>query len=567
MAIPKVKITFDADLDGLKKGTKGAEDELTGFSGKVAEFGKKAAAAFAVAAAAAVAYAGKLAVDGVRAAIEDEQAQIRLAGALRTATGATNAQIAAVEEQILKTALATGVADDELRPALQRLSAATGSVEKSQKLLNLALDVSKATGKPLEAVTNSLAKAYEGNTSSLAKLGVGLSTAEAKTLGFEGSVKKLTDLYGGAAATNADTFQGRIDKLKVAFDETKESIGTALLPVVDRLLQLIVTYALPAFEKLSGALSGKGEGLLATLERVGGYIKDFFQPIWDALRGAFDKVAKAVEDNKPRLESIIDSFKEIFKWVNDYIIPVLRDVFAERLRLFGEAAAAAIKVVIPIAETVLNAIKGIANTIIDVVNVALRAYNLANNLFGGQDIALIGKIGEATSGVGLGARPFGGAGGTGAGGGGGGTGGGGGGVGGAGSRGGATGTSILGSGVKSAEDLVDKLTKVSDSLSEIQFLYDTGQISKATARKELAAIEKEFAALERVADALTPAGPDVLAPVRGAARAEATYNQFNVTVNGALDGEAVSRQIVTILNDSQARGAIGAGALRTSGGL
>ena len=569
MAIPKVKITFDADLDGLKKGTKGAEDELTGFSGKVAEFGKKAAAAFAVAAAAAVAYAGKLAVDGVRAAIQDEQAQTRLAGALRAATGATNEQIAAVEEQILKTSLATGVADDQLRPALQRLTAATGDVEKSQKLLNLALDVSKATGKPLEAVTNALGRAYEGNTSSLARLGIGLSTAELKTLGYEGAVKKLSDLYGGAAAANADTFQGRIDKLKVAFDETKESIGTALLPIVDRLLELIVTYALPAFEKLSGALSGKGEGLLAILERVGGYIKDFFQPIWDALRFAFDKVAKAVEDNKPRLESIIDSFKEIFKWVNDYIIPVLRDVFAERLRLFGEAAAAAIKVVIPIAEFVLNTIKGIANTIIDVINAAISAYNLVNNVFGGRDIALIGKIGAATSGVGLGARPLGGAGGgTGGGTDIGGGGGGGGGVGGAGTGGaGSAAKSILGSGVKSAEDLVDKLTKVSDSLTEIQFLYDTGQISKATARKELAAIEKEFAALERVADALTPTGPDVLAPIRGAARAEATYNQFNVTVNGALDGEAVSRQIVTILNDSQARGAIGAGALRTSGGL
>ena len=573
MAIPKVKITFDADLDGLKKGTKGAEDELTGFSGKVAEFGKKAAAAFAVAAAAAVAYAGKLAVDGVRAAIQDEQAQLRLADALRAATGATNSQIAAVEAQISKTALATGVADDQLRPALQRLTVATGDVEKSQKLLNVALDVSQATGKPLKAVSDALSKAYEGNTTSLGKLGIGLSAAEAKTLGFTGSVEKLTDLYGGAAARNADTFQGRIDRIKTAFGETTEAIGFALLPILDRLLGIVTTYLLPAFEKVSSALSGSGDGLLSRLDQVGSYIRDFFEPIWNALRFAYEKVAQAIKDNAPRFDSIITTLKEIYKWVADYIVPILRDVFAERIKLFGEAAAAAIKIVVPIAETVLNTLKGIANLIIDVINTAIRAYNLANNVFGGQDIALIGKIGEATGNVGLGSRPFGGAGaGVGDSGGGitgGGITGGNGGVGGAG--GGATGTakSLLGTGVKSAEDLVDKLTAVSDNLTEIQFLYDTKQITRSQAAKELAAIEKEFAKLENVANMLGAdtfaAGPDILAPSRALARAEAA--QYNITVNGAIDPESVSRQIVTILNESQARGTVGAGALRLSGGL
>lgn len=568
MAIPKVKITFDADLDGLKKGTKGAEDELTGFSGKVAEFGKKAAAAFAVAAAAAVAYAGKLAVDGVRAAIQDEQAQLRLADALRAATGATNSQIAAVEAQISKTALATGVADDQLRPALQRLTVATGDVEKSQKLLNVALDVSQATGKPLKAVSDALSKAYEGNTTSLGKLGIGLSAAEAKTLGFTGSVEKLTDLYGGAAARNADTFQGRIDRIKTAFGETTEAIGFALLPILDRLLGIVTTYLLPAFEKVSSALSGSGDGLLARLDKVGSYIRDFFEPIWNALRFAYEKVAQAIRDNAPRFDSIITTLKEIYKWVADYIVPILRDVFAERIKLFGEAAAAAIKIVVPIAETVLNTLKGIANLIIDVINTAIRAYNLANNVFGGQDIALIGKIGEATGNVGLGSRPFGGAGvgvrdsGSGI------TGGGDG-VGGAGNGVTGTGKSLLGTGVKSAEDLVDKLTKVSDNLTEIQFLYDTKQITRSQAAKELAAIEREFAKLENVANSLGAdtfaAGPDILSGSRALARAEAA--QYNITVNGAIDPESVSRQIVSILNESQARGTVGAGALRTSGGL
>ena len=176
-----LKLSILADVDDLKKKLDVGSKEVEGFGGKLEKFGKVAAAAFAAAAAAAAAYAGKLAIEGVKAAIEDEAAQRRLALALENVTGATNNQIAAVEQQILKTSLATGVADDKLRPALQRLATATGSVERSQELLALALDISAATGKDVETVSNALSKAYEGNTSSLSRLGIGLSTTEIKT--------------------------------------------------------------------------------------------------------------------------------------------------------------------------------------------------------------------------------------------------------------------------------------------------------------------------------------------------------------------------------------------------
>ena len=103
-------------VDNLKKG----EKEVEGFGGKLEKFGKVAAAAFAAAAAAAAAYAGKLAIEGVKAAIEDEAAQNRLANALKNVTGATEDQIASVEKQISELSLANGVADDKLRPAYQR---------------------------------------------------------------------------------------------------------------------------------------------------------------------------------------------------------------------------------------------------------------------------------------------------------------------------------------------------------------------------------------------------------------------------------------------------------------
>ena len=154
-----LKLSILADVDDLKAKLKQADAAVEDNSNKISEFGKKAAAAFAIAAAAAVAYGSKLAVDGVKAAIEDEQAQIRLANALKAATGATEAQIDATETYILKTSLATGVSDDQLRPALQRLAVSTKDTTKAQELLGLALDVSKGSGKDLEQVANALGKA------------------------------------------------------------------------------------------------------------------------------------------------------------------------------------------------------------------------------------------------------------------------------------------------------------------------------------------------------------------------------------------------------------------------
>lgn len=254
--IPKVKITFDADFDDLKKGVKGAQNEVESFSDKVSDFGKKAALAFAAAAAAAGAYAVKLAVDGVKAALEDEQAQVKLANALTAATGATDTQIAATEAMILKMSLATGVADDKLRPAFQRIAISTGDLTKAQDLLALSLDVATSTGKPLETVANAISKAYDGNTTALGKLGIGISAAELKTMDFTSVQQKLTDLFGGAAAANAETYAGKIAVLKVGFDEAKETLGNALLPTVGKFVDFLNKEALPSLELIIAGFTG-----------------------------------------------------------------------------------------------------------------------------------------------------------------------------------------------------------------------------------------------------------------------------------------------------------------------
>ena len=327
-----LKLSILADVADLKKNLDTGSKEVEGFGGKLEKFGKVAAAAFAAAAAAAAAYAVKLAVDGVKAAIEDEAAQLRLANALKNVTAATDAQISAVEEQILKTSLATGVADDQLRPALQRLATATGSVTKSQDLLNLALDISAATGKSVETVSNALGKAYEGNTSSLSRLGVGLSTAEIKTLGLEGTVKQLANTFGGAATVQANTFEGQIAKLKVGFDEAKESVGAALLPTLQRLLDYFINTVIPKFIEFKDA----------------------------ALKPVTDAIAR----NK-------DSLTILYNFIKDFVVPVLINNLGGALSFIGKVAGGVLDVI----GFVVNGIKSAVNFAIDAINVLIRAYN------------------------------------------------------------------------------------------------------------------------------------------------------------------------------------------------
>jgi hypothetical protein len=262
-----LKLSILADVDDLKKKLGEADKAVESNSSKISEFGKKAAAAFAVAAAAAVAYGTKLAIDGVKAAIEDEQAQLRLAAALKTATGATEAQIQATEDMILKTSLATGVSDEQLRPAMQRLAVSTKDTTKAQQLLSLALDVSKGSGKDLESVANALAKAHDGQETALGRLGLGLSAAELKTMSFTDIQKRLSDLYGGAASKNAETFQGKMDRLKVGFDEAKESLGVALLPQVEKFIAFLNNTGIPTLNGFIAGLTGD-KGLSASLNET-----------------------------------------------------------------------------------------------------------------------------------------------------------------------------------------------------------------------------------------------------------------------------------------------------------
>ncbi len=186
---------------------------------------KKLAGAFGLAfsATAVLAY-GKAAV---KAAAEDEKAQKQLALALKNVGLGRDA--ASSEDYIQRLQSEFGILDDKLRPAYQTLAVATQNTNEAQRLLNLSLDISAATGKDLASVTGALSRAYLGNNAALSRLGVGISKADLKAGKFEDIISQLEGTFKGAATQSANTFQGSIDKLGVAAANASEIIGTGLI--------------------------------------------------------------------------------------------------------------------------------------------------------------------------------------------------------------------------------------------------------------------------------------------------------------------------------------------------
>lgn len=371
-----LKLSILADVDDLKKNLNVGEKEVEGFGTKVADFGKKAAAAFAAAAAAAAVYAGKLAIDGVKAAIEDEAAQASLQKTLENVTGATEAQTKAVEDYITQTALQVGVSDDQLRPSLDRLVRATKDVEEAQKLQNLALDIAAGSGKSLETVTNALAKAQEGQLGGLTRLGVGITAAEASTMSLEEITAKLSETFKGQAQTQAETFQGRIAKLKVAFDEAKESVGAALLPILESLLTLVTDKLLPIINKFTDSFS-LDTGLGSNITKIVNLIKTVATPVFEGVQKLFTKVKNAIVGNQ-------DSFEAFFEVIKR-IAPIIGTVLGKALSGIGTVASAVINII----GKVIDGIVGLLNFAIAGINLLIKGYNAVPGL---PDIKPIGKI-------------------------------------------------------------------------------------------------------------------------------------------------------------------------------
>ena len=344
-----------ADVDNFTKNLNKADNDVSTFGDKVSDFGKKAGLAFAAAGAAAVAYAGKLAIDGVKSAIADAAAQEKLALTLKNVTVATEAQIAATEDYITKTSLAFGVTDDELRPSLERLARATGNLQKAQELQTVAIDVAAGSGKSLEAVTNAMAKAAEGNTASLAKLGIGLSSAQLRTMSMEEITAKLADTFENQASVKADTFAGKMARLQIAFDEGKETLGAFILDAITPMVETIVNQVIPA---ISSFTSNLGENLQPAIKII--------QPIINGLRNAFNSVKNSLAENNEQLQPFYDFMVAIFNFAKDSLAPFLGKVLGAAFTGLGKIISGVIDIFadfVSTLTTIYNRITGIINAI------------------------------------------------------------------------------------------------------------------------------------------------------------------------------------------------------------
>lgn len=185
-----------------------------------------------------------------------------------------------VEDFISNMQRLTGVADGELRPALARLARELKNVTNAQGLLQLAIDVSRGSGQNLETVTRALTRAYNGETTALKRLQLGVSRATLESKDFGKVLTELQTLYGGAGAKYLDTYAGKMDLLRATTEDATEILGEGLVKGIEALggddlqkgLNDILTLA----------------NLIATaFEKAGKFASDFGQAFSFIMKGPF----------------------------------------------------------------------------------------------------------------------------------------------------------------------------------------------------------------------------------------------------------------------------------------
>ena len=400
-----LKLAILGDIDNLKKSLTQGTTEVQSFGDKITKFGKVASAAFIAAGVAAAAYAGKLLVDGVKSAIEDEAAQAKLATTLRNVTGATDAQIAATEGYIQKQQLLFGLTDQDLRPSFERLTRATGDLKTAQEAQSLAIDIAAGSGKSLEAVSNALGKAYEGNTGALAKLGVGLSAAQLKTMDMDTLTKTLAETFGGQASIQADTFAGKMARLKQGIDEGKETVGAYVLDALQPMVTLIVEQVIPAAIAFGETVGTKLQPyidniifvfqtyLIPLFQAWWSFISDIlipgiidtFQPILAGLQKAFGYVSDAVQKNSDKLQPFFTLVKNIASFILTTLAPAVGDVLGVAFQVIGKAIGVVIGLFANLVN-IINSAVGAIRSLISIVasNPLVKGIgNVIDNVFGG----------------------------------------------------------------------------------------------------------------------------------------------------------------------------------------
>jgi phage-related protein len=507
MATPRtLKLSLLADVSQLSKGLNQGTNEVQGFGSKMANFGKKAAAAFAVAGIAAAAFAVKFAKDAIVAGEAAATANARIEQ-INKSMGlfgkSTNEVNKALIDYAEKTARATGVDTNSIKATQAKLLtfkelAATaneigGNFERSTKA---AIDLGAAGFGTAELNAVALGKALNDpikGISALSRNGITFTESEKdriKVLVESNKVgeaqnmilKAIETQVGGTAEATANA----TDKMRVGFTQVTEKVGLALLPVFEKLTNFVIDQIFPAFDKIgaqfAGITSQLGENLLPALDNLVTFFQDYLIPVFEAywefisktlipgivnffepalagISKAFGSVSKSLQNNKEKLKPLFDLFQEFFEFASKYLAPFLGTVLGKAFQVLGSVISGIITIFANLVNIISSAINGIQTLIGLVSNINLGSIASRLNPFGG---------GRASGGSVM------------------------------------SGTSYL-----------------------------VG---------------------ERGAELFTPSSNGTITPNS----ALAGGNTYNITVNGALDGESVSRQIIDLLNRSQARGTQGA---------
>jgi len=332
---------------------KGIDRAIADFK-KLETNGERAAFAIkkaAVPAGLALAALGAVAVASVKAFAEDEVAAAKLAKTLENSAGATDNQVKSVENFITKTSIAAAVADDELRPALDKLVRGTGDVTKAQDLLGLALDISAGTGKDLGSVSDALSKAFNGQLGPLKKLSPELAALIKSGASTDEVFAALGKTFSGQASTAANTTQGKMKSLGIQMGEFKESIGAIIAPLAMKLIPALQKFGNWAQDHktviviIAGVIAGIATAVLlvngamaawnalqAVTVAVNAVTTASFSALWVAtgavvilaviaaliaLQVKFDIFGKAIDGIKAGFDIMWGAVKVVFNWIKD----------------------------------------------------------------------------------------------------------------------------------------------------------------------------------------------------------------------------------------------------------
>jgi hypothetical protein len=396
-----LKLSILADVDKLKQSLNVGSKDVDGFAGKIGDFSKKAALAFAAVAAAAGAMAIKIGVDAIKAA-SDLSETISKVGVLfgdtaddieKFADGAASS-LGQTKQQALDAAATFATFGKSAGLSGKDLS------KFSIDFVKLSSDLASFNNTSPEQAINAIGSALRGEAEPLRQYGVLLDDASLRQAALELGIVSTTKnaltpqqkvlaaqalIYEQTGAAQGDferTSDGLANKTRILtaeLENAKTTIGEALLPIVLELATLFSEKVIPIVQKVADAFGSNADGMGGTLKTLSESIKNFVQPIFQGFKSVFDSVKTAVMNSKDEFQSFFDVVK--------YLAPLVGKAIGDSLKVIGNIA----EVVITIISKVLGAIKPLINFAIDGINKVIQGLNLINP---GSDIPYLRKIGD-----------------------------------------------------------------------------------------------------------------------------------------------------------------------------